>query len=98
MFFNKNYAMVAVLNVLKDYLLAHIAESISLKLRTQLNSKISVMKYSYFDEHNLSEVLSKYNKEVDTVKENCGYMLVKGKMAGQIYAGVDAAGCSQYCD
>lgn len=71
------YFMVAVLNVLKDYLLAHIAESISLKLRTQLNSKISVMKYSYFDEHNLSEVLSKYNKEVDTVKENCGYMLVK---------------------
>lgn len=69
--------MVAVLNVLKDYLLAHIAESISLKLRTQLNSKISVMKYSYFDKHNLSEVLSKYNKEVDTVKENCGYMLVK---------------------
>lgn len=71
------YFMVAVLNVLKDYLLAHIAESISLKLRIQLNSKISVMKYSYFDEHNLSEVLSKYNKEVDTVKENCGYMLVK---------------------
>lgn len=71
------YFMVAVLNVLRDYLLAHIAESISLKLRTQLNSKISVMKYSYFDEHNLSEVLSKYNKEVDTVKENCGYMLVK---------------------
>lgn len=71
------YFMVAVLNVLKDYLLAHIAESISLKLRTQLNSKISVMKYSYFDEHNLSEVLSKYNKEVDTVKENCGYILVK---------------------
>lgn len=71
------YFMVAVLNVLKDYLLAHIAESISLKLRTQLNSKISVMKYSYFDKHNLSEVLSKYNKEVNTVKENCGYMLVK---------------------
>lgn len=71
------YFMVAVLNVLKDYLLAHIAESISLKLRIQLNSKISVMKYSYFDKHNLSEVLSKYNKEVDTVKENCGYMLVK---------------------
>ncbi len=71
------YFIVAGLNVSKDYLLAKIAETISLKLRTQLNNKISVMKYSYFDEHNLSEVLSKYNKEVDTVKENCGYMLVK---------------------
>lgn len=71
------YFIVAGLNVSKDYLLAKIAETLSLKLRTQLNNKISVMKYSYFDEHNLSEVLSKYNKEVDTVKENCGYMLVK---------------------
>lgn len=71
------YFVVAALNVSKDYLLARIAETISLKLRTQLNNKISVMKYSYFDEHNLSEVLSKYNKEVDTVKENCGYMLIK---------------------
>lgn len=71
------YFIVAGLNVSKDYLLAKIAETISLKLRMQLNNKISVMKYSYFDEHNLSEVLSKYNKEVDTVKENCGYMLVK---------------------
>lgn len=71
------YFIVAGLNVSKDYLLAKIAETISLKLRTQLNNKISVIKYSYFDEHNLSEVLSKFNKEVDTVKENCGYMLVK---------------------
>lgn len=71
------YFIVAGLNISKDYLLAKIAETISLRLRTQLNNKISVMKYSYFDEHNLSEVLSKYNKEVDTVKENCGYMLVK---------------------
>uniref|UniRef100_UPI004056A721 ABC transporter ATP-binding protein n=1 Tax=Agathobacter sp. TaxID=2021311 RepID=UPI004056A721 len=71
------YFIIAGLNVLKDYLLAKIAETISLRLRTQLNDKISVMKYSYFDEHNLSEVLSKYNKEVETVKENCGYMLVK---------------------
>lgn len=71
------YFIVAGLNVSKDYLLAKIAETISLRLRTQLNNKISVMKYSYFDEHNLNEVLSKYSKEVDTIKENCGYMLVK---------------------
>ena len=72
------YFIVAGLNVSKDYLLAKIAETISLKLRTQLNNKISVMKYSYFDEHNLSEVLSKYIiKRLTQLKENCGYMLVK---------------------
>lgn len=71
------YIAVAVLNVGKDYFLAKLAEGLSLKLRTELNQKISVMKYSYFDTHSLSEVLSKYNKEVETVKENCGYILVK---------------------
>lgn len=71
------YIVAAALNVSKDYFLAKLAEGLSLRLRTELNRKISVMKYSYFDTHSLSEVLSKYNKEVDTVKENCGYMLVK---------------------
>ncbi|MCP1103354.1 ABC-type bacteriocin/lantibiotic exporter with double-glycine peptidase domain [Aequitasia blattaphilus] len=71
------YFFVAGLNVAKDYLLAKIAEGLSYRLRTELNNKISVMKYSYFDENSLSDILSKYNKEVDTIKENCGYMLIK---------------------
>lgn len=71
------YFGAAVLNVAKDYLLARIAETLSFRLRTELNNKISLMKYSYFDKHSLSEVLSKYNKEVDTIKDNCGYMLIK---------------------
>lgn len=71
------YIAAAVLNVAKDYFLAKLAEGLSLRLRTELNQKISVMKYSYFDTHSLSEVLSRYSKEVETVKENCGYMLVK---------------------
>lgn len=71
------YIAVAGLNVAKDYLLAKIAEGLSFRLRTELNQKISVMQYSYFDTHSLSEVLSKYNKEVETIKENCGYMLIK---------------------
>lgn len=71
------YFFAAVLNVAKDYLLARIAESLSFRLRMELNNKISLMEYSYFDKHSLSEVLSKYNKEVDTIKDNCGYMLIK---------------------
>lgn len=71
------YIGAAVLNVAKDYFLAKLAEGLSFRLRTELNRKISVMKYSYFDTHSLSEVLSKYSKEVEAVKENCGYMLVK---------------------
>lgn len=71
------YFVGAAFNVLKDYLLAKISENLCLSLRTQLNQKIPKIQYSYFDEHNVSDILSKFNREVDTIKENCGYMLIK---------------------
>ncbi|WP_314062569.1 ABC transporter ATP-binding protein [uncultured Vagococcus sp.] len=67
----------SILNVCKDFLLARIAENITKTLRIELNQKISLMKYSYFDDHSLNSVLSKFNREVEIIKENCGYMLVK---------------------
>lgn len=71
------YFLAAFLNVIKDFLLARVAENITMDLRMELNQKISMMKYSYFDEHSLNGILSKYSKEIETIKENCGYMLVK---------------------
>lgn len=71
------YLGAAFLNVCKDFLLARVAENITMDLRLELNEKISKMKYSYFDDHSLNGILSKYNREIDTIKENCGYMLVK---------------------
>ncbi len=64
-------------NVFKDYFLAKIAENLTRTLRIHINNKISVLQYHYFDEHNLSEIISKYNKELETIKDNCGYMLIK---------------------
>ncbi|MGB8454677.1 MAG: ABC transporter ATP-binding protein [Anaerocolumna sp.] len=64
-------------NVVKDYLLAKISEKLSFQLRKELNDKLGSLPYSYFDTHNLSDVLSKYNKEVEMIKDNCGYMLIK---------------------
>ena len=71
------YIFAVILNVLKDFFLARIAENISMDIRIDLNKKLSVMKYSYYDDHSLNEIISKYNREVETVKENCGFMLVK---------------------
>ena len=71
------YLSVVIFNVLKDYFLARIAENIAMDLRMDLNRKLSIMKYSYYDDHSLNEIVSKYSREVETVKENCGYMLVK---------------------
>jgi ABC-type bacteriocin/lantibiotic exporter with double-glycine peptidase domain len=71
------YISGVTLNVLKDFFLARIAENISMDIRIDLNKKLSVMKYSYYDDHSLNEIISKYNREVETIKENCGFMLVK---------------------
>lgn len=71
------YISAVILNVLKDFFLARIAENISMDIRIDLNKKLSVMKYSYYDDHSLNEIISKYNREVETIKENCGFMLVK---------------------
>ena len=71
------YLSVVIFNVLKDFFLARIAENIAMDLRMDLNRKLSIMKYSYYDDHSLNEIVSKYSREVETVKENCGYMLVK---------------------
>lgn len=71
------YMTVVVSNVLKDFFLARIAENISMDIRMDLNRKLSTMKYSYYDDHSLNEIISKYSREVETIKENCGYMLVK---------------------
>ena len=71
------FIFAVILNVLKDFFLARIAENISMDIRIDLNKKMSVMKYSYYDDHSLNEIISKYNQEVETVKENCGFMLVK---------------------
>ncbi len=71
------YIAAVILNVLKDFFLARIAENISMDIRMDLNRKLSVMKYSYYDDHSLNEIVSKYSREVETIKENCGFMLVK---------------------
>lgn len=64
-------------NVVKDYLLAKLSEQLCFRLRKELNDKLGTLPYSYFDNHSLSDVLSKYNKEVEIVKDNCGYLLIK---------------------
>lgn len=80
------YIAIIVLNILKDFFLARIAENISMDLRIDLNKKLSVMNYSYYDDHSLNEIVSKYSKEVETIKENCGYMLIKTISNGITFA------------
>ncbi|MBR6403853.1 MAG: ABC transporter ATP-binding protein [Eubacterium sp.] len=71
------YVLSSVFSIIRDYLSAKISEDLCMCLRTDINKKISRLDYSYFDKHGLGDVLSKYNKEVETIKDNCGHTLIK---------------------
>ena len=71
------YILNGGLNVIKDYFLAILSEKIALRLRSAINEKISTMKYNYLDKYTLGDVLSRYNKEVEVIKNSCGDMLTR---------------------
>lgn len=71
------YLIVLSLSVSKDYLLAKISEGLTFSLRSDINNKISNLPNSFFNENSLSNIISKYDKEVPIIKENCGYMLIE---------------------
>lgn len=71
------YMSSLFLNIAKDYQLAKISETLVYKLRTKLNNKISHLDYQFFDSNGVGDTISKYNKEVNIIKSNCGYMLLE---------------------
>lgn len=71
------YVVTNLINIYKDYHIAKMAERIIFKLRYNLNSKISKLENSFFASNSFSDVISKYDKEISIIKQNCGYMLVE---------------------
>ncbi|MCC0635801.1 ABC transporter ATP-binding protein [Clostridioides sp. ES-S-0001-02] len=71
------YIVTNLINIYKDYHVAKTAENIIFKLRYNLNSKISKLENSFFKNNSFSDVISKYDKEIFSIKQNCGYMLVE---------------------
>ncbi|MGO0904346.1 ABC transporter ATP-binding protein [Clostridioides difficile] len=71
------YIVTNLINIYKDYQIAKTAENIIFKLRYNLNSKISKLENSFFKNNSFSDVISKYDKEIFSIKQNCGYMLVE---------------------
>ncbi|MBT2292014.1 ABC transporter ATP-binding protein [Paenibacillus albidus] len=71
------FLLNCLFNIFKDYMMAKIVEKLSFTLKKELNNKLSRLSYSFFDSHKLSDILSRYNIEIDTVKQNCGYMTIQ---------------------
>ena len=71
------YTINSCLNILKDYLLAKFAENIARDLRQKLNDRISILQYDFFDKNDTANLIAKYSKDIDSIKENFGYMMIK---------------------
>lgn len=66
-----------ILNILKDYESALFSENIGKNIRIDLMKKVIFLPYGYFDNNNISNFLSKYDKEVNTLITDLGYMLIR---------------------
>ena len=66
-----------ILNILKDYESALFSENAGKNIRSDLMNKVIFLPYKYFDNNNVSNFLSKYDKEVNTLMNDLGYMLIR---------------------
>lgn len=66
-----------ILNILKDYESALFSENVGKNIRSDLMNKVIFLPYKYFDNNNVSNFLSKYDKEVNILMNDLGYMLIR---------------------
>lgn len=76
------YIINQLLSIYKDYLLVKISEGLAFKLRDKMNCKISRLSNEFFYTSSLSDILSKYDKEISFIKNNIAYMFIE--MLGNI--------------
>lgn len=72
-----SFVFIAAIGIQRDFYLSKLSEVMAEKIRVQLNNKISHMFYSEFDEHSLSDIVARYSKEVEIIKENAGKYFIK---------------------
>lgn len=67
----------ALITILNNYLMAKVGEKIGYTLREELNTKICKLKYGFFLKNTASNIVNSFNKEIDTIKTNISYMLLR---------------------
>lgn len=67
----------SLITILNNYLMAKVGEKIGYVLREELNSKICKLRYSFFLKNTASNIISSFNKEIDTIKSNISYLLLR---------------------
>lgn len=67
----------AFITILNNYLMAKVGEKIGYTLREELNTKICKLEYGFFLRNTASNIVNSFNKEIDTIKSNISYMLLR---------------------
>lgn len=61
------YGISTLINLVQGYVMATITQSISKKMRTDINNKINRLPMKYFDKVSYGDVLSRITNDVDTI-------------------------------
>lgn len=61
------YGISTLINLVQGYVMATITQSISKKMRTDINNKINLLPMKYFDRVSYGDVLSRITNDVDTI-------------------------------
>ena len=61
----------------KDYFTAVTSEMIAKNIKSDLNIKLNHIEYRFYDNHTVGDIVSKYNKEIDIIKNNFGVLVLK---------------------
>lgn len=64
------YVISALLNYIQGFVMNNISNSVSYKLRKEINDKVDRLPLSYFDRTNYGEVLSHVTNDVDAISQS----------------------------
>lgn len=64
-------------STVKDYFTSVTSEMVAKNIKNDLNTKLSNVEYKFYDNHTVGDIVSKFNKEIDIIKNNFGVLVLK---------------------
>ena len=69
------YVLSAIFRYIQTWLMTHVTQTVTFRMRRQLSEKINRLPLSYFDKQTYGEVLSRVTNDVDTISQTLNQSL-----------------------
>ena len=66
------YILSAIFNYIQAFIMATVTNEVSKKLRTEISNKINRLPLSFFDKHEIGDILSRVTNDVDMIGQTMG--------------------------